>query len=502
MDFVFGKENIELAYVPSIRNFYSIASINSIAYLNSKIEMPLRQNQHAFSKQDTAPLQAYAGSHRFSWTTELRHILSRKFSKIIWWPLFKIQQRWFTNSPFMLSCREMREFDKLWATIQKGAFAYNNLFLGLSPFRRHDTDLADITTLALFFGDEFIDGLAAATGKPFIQKLIEDNDRQFHLHKKLNGKKVSLQYRFRIDQLLPPEILNQHNKKYDVSYQKFYQLLHHFLYLMNEYLGKLSFEKANKVADRIAESCNTCVASFLHDVHDNSSDRGHLNNEASVLHFHESKTAYMQEKLLELRCTLADKEQAMFSVQIPGWLDVMRVVQIYDDIQDMIIDDGLQDNLVLSTAYHYFPSEWSWFCSRKNKLKLQNEQHLLLSLYMPCSLQHCMQLAADKIKTMNWEQQKVMHYLLLKNKYLVYRENFFPEDDFLFNFYWHIKNKMDHLSVESIKSFVVDTCTHLKETRRGLLKNVDPSTAYQLRYNLFLLSHHEKALILDKVIIK
>jgi hypothetical protein len=61
---------------------------------------------------------------------------------------------------------------------------------------------------------------------------------------------------------------------------------------------------------------------------------------------------------------------------------------------------------------------------------------------------------------------------------------------------------MDHLSVEAIKSFVVDTCTHLKETRRGLLKNVDPSTAYQLRYNLFLLSHHEKALILDKVIIK
>jgi hypothetical protein len=210
----------------------------------------------------------------------------------------------------------------------------------------------------------------------------------------------------------------------------------------------------------------------------------------------------MQEKLLELRCALADKEQAMFSIQIPGWLDVMRVVQIYDDIQDMIIDDGLQDNLVLSTAYHYFPDEWNWFCSHKNKLRLQDEQYLLLSLYMPCSLQHCMQLAAGKIKTMNWEQQKIMHHLLLKNKYLVYRENFFPKDDFLFNFYWCIKNRMEHLPPEAVKSFVIDTCIHLKETRRGLLRNVGFSTAYRLRYNLFTLSHREKALIFDEAIAK
>ena len=210
----------------------------------------------------------------------------------------------------------------------------------------------------------------------------------------------------------------------------------------------------------------------------------------------------MQEKLLELRCVLAGKEQAMFSIQIPGWLDIMRVVQIYDDIQDMVIDDGVQDNLVLSTAYHYFPGEWEWFSGHKKVLKLQSRQYLLLSLYMPCSLQHCMQLAADKIKTMNWEQQKIMHYLLLKNKYIVYRENFFPKDDLLFNFYWHIKNKMGHLSTESAKSFAIDTCILLKETRRELLKSVDFSTTYQLRYNLFTLSHREKALIFDKIIAK
>ena len=463
--------------------------------------MPLLQNQLTVSWQTSVSLHAYSGSHKFLWTAELRHFLSRKFLRIFWWPLFKFQQRWFTHSPFMISCRQMPEFDKLWSTIQKGAFAYNNLFLELSPFRRHSTDLADITTLALFFGDEFIDGLAETAGKPFIQRLMEDDHQQFYLCKKVSGNKVSLHYRLRLDQLMPPEILDRVNKKYCISYRKFYELLQHFLCLMNEYLGRLKFEKADKAADKIADSCNTCFESFLHDVH-SCYDHGHLHNEASVLHFHESKTTYMQEKLLELRCVLAGKEQAMFSIQIPGWLDIMRVVQIYDDIQDMVIDDGVQDNLVLSTAYHYFPGEWEWFSGHKKVLKLQSRQYLLLSLYMPCSLQHCMQLAADKIKTMNWEQQKIMHYLLLKNKYIVYRENFFPKDDLLFNFYWHIKNKMAHLSTESTKSFAIDTCILLKETRRELLKNVDFSTTYQLRYNLFTLSHQEKALIFDKIIAK
>jgi hypothetical protein len=61
---------------------------------------------------------------------------------------------------------------------------------------------------------------------------------------------------------------------------------------------------------------------------------------------------------------------------------------------------------------------------------------------------------------------------------------------------------MEHLATESIKSFAIDTCMLLKETRRELLKSVDFSTTYQLRYNLFTLSHQEKALIFDKIIAK
>ena len=58
----------------------------------------------------------------------------------------------------------------------------------------------------------------------------------------------------------------------------------------------------------------------------------------------------MQKKLLGLRCILANKEQLMKSTQAVGWMDIMRVIQIYDDIQDTLIDDGLQDNILLSIA--------------------------------------------------------------------------------------------------------------------------------------------------------
>src|SRR5205809_595500 len=176
--------------------------------------MPLPQNQlAAIPVQASVPLQVYTGPGNFSWASELRHLFSIKFLKILGWPFFKFRQRWFSHSAFLKSCKKLPGFKQLWNTIQKGAYAYNSLFLGLSPFCRHQTDLADITTLALFFGDEFIDGLAETAGKPFIQRLMEDDHQQFYLCKKVYGNKVSLHYRLRLDQLVPPEILDRINKK-------------------------------------------------------------------------------------------------------------------------------------------------------------------------------------------------------------------------------------------------------------------------------------------------
>ncbi|MFN2437810.1 MAG: hypothetical protein ABR503_01335 [Chitinophagaceae bacterium] len=292
------------------------------------------------------------------------------------------------------------------------------------------------------------------------------------------------------------------NSKYQITYERFYELLKCLLHVINEYLGRLPFAKAEKAALKIADASNTCFESFMHDVGTCQA----LNNippVANVLFFHEAKTAYMQKKLLELRCILVNNKEAMNNVQTPGWLDIMRVIQIYDDIQDAIIDDELQDNLLLSTACHNFPSEWEWFVTHKTSLKQTEKTPLLLSLYMPCSMEYCLQLASDKIKAMNWEQQKIMHYLLFKTKYILYREkmdkNFAVRDKFLLQFYMRTKGRMSHLQEQVIKSNAINICVHIPRERKQLLKKLDFTTAYQLRYNLLSVSAETKAAIFDAV---
>src|SRR6476659_6932484 len=103
-------------------------------FMNSdRTEMPLPQNDLLISTP--VQLQAYPGLGKFSWSSELRHLSSKRFLSIFWWPAFQYHQRWFTNSDFFLSCKQLPEFTDLWKTIQKGAFAYNTLFFRMSPSR-------------------------------------------------------------------------------------------------------------------------------------------------------------------------------------------------------------------------------------------------------------------------------------------------------------------------------------------------------------------------------
>ena len=118
-------------------------------------------------------------------------------------------------------------------------------------------------------------------------------------------------------------------------------------------------------------------------------------------------------------------------------------------------------------------------------------------------MEYYFQLASDKIKAMNWEQQKIMHYLIFKNKYVLYKENtdesITDKGGFLLQFYLRIKERMPHLPVQAVKSYAINTCIHLKEERKQLLRKVNFSTAYQLRYNLLLLTDEAKAAIFDTV---
>ncbi len=474
-----------------------------VLIFGEKAMPPLPQNSPVLIAPAYPTLQHYAHDVKFSWASECMHLFSFRTLHIIGWPLFALRQRRLDQLALLKSCNAIPGFSDLWRTIQKGSFAYNRLFLRANPFHSPATDLADITTLALFFGDEFIDGIAGVAGKPVIRQFIKNDPDRFYLKKKIASNKVLLQYRFNLKRLLHPGIWKQVNAKYQINYQQFYDLLGSFLQLINKQLGKLAFTIAEKTADKIADACNTCFDSFLHDVN-SCPETGKIVSPPSVQNFHELKTAYMQIKLLELRCILTGKEEAMLSVQSRGWVDIMRVIQIYDDIHDAAIDAGIQDNLFLSIASYYFPVEWEWFILHKHKINQQKQNPVLLSLYMPCTMEHCLRLAADKIKTMNWEQQKIMHYLLFKNQYLLFTER----DDkdlttrnsgFLEQFYDRIKIRMPHLSQEAIRSYAIDTCVHLPGIRKQLLGKIGFSMAYQLRYNLLSVPTETKAAVFEKM---
>jgi len=465
--------------------------------------MPFSQKNLAIDTTVYPPLQHYTCDAKFSWASECSHLFSSRSMHIFNWPVFLFRQRHFNASPLFQSCKSLPGFSGLWKTIQKGSFAYNSLFLGLSPYQpTSPTHLADITTLALFFGDAFIDGMAATAGKPFIQQLVRDNPDRFCLKKKIKGNKVILQYCFKLNRLVAPAIMHEINPTYGVTYQHFHGLLAGFLQLINQLLGELPFEKADRTAAKIAEACNTCLKSFLHDVN-SCHTAGNLTSPSAVLNFHELKTAYMQTKLLELRCILADKEDAMTRIETPGWVNIMRVIQIYDDIHDAMLDDGVQDNLLLSAAAHFFPEEWVWFTHHKHLAEEKNGNPLLLSLYMPCSMEYCLQLAAGKIATMNWEQQKIMHYLIFKNNYALFsvreEDDLANREEFVTDFYHRVKDRMPHLPVQAIKNYVIDTCIHLPGVRKQLLSKVSFSKAYQLRYNLLSVPPETKAAIFDAV---
>jgi hypothetical protein len=215
----------------------------------------------------------------------------------------------------------------------------------------------------------------------------------------------------------------------------------------------------------------------------------------------------MQKKLLELRCLLAGKDQVMNSSQAEGWLDIMRVVQIYDDMHDVVNDDGFQDNLLLSVAYHYFPGEWNWFCRNKTRLLEAKDRSLLLFLNMPCSMDRCMQMAKDKIEKMSWEQQKIMHYVLFKNSVIAYNEkasdavrHSLTPEDFLLEIYDNVKEKMSHLPSILMKSYAVSAFFHLSKERKQLLKGLGFLTAYQLKHNLLSVSAGIKAGVFDRIV--
>lgn len=388
----------------------------------------------------------------------------------------------------------------LMKTISKGAFAYNTLFLRLPPLGKNAvaTRLADITCLAILFGDEFIDGICVATGKEYIRDVVKKQPEIFYLKAGCETGKTCLRYNFNIEEIIPAPILDLKNEKYQLSYRDFNSLLLLLQDHMNSLITQLPANKREAAAEQIAEVCNTCIDTYLHDIHyppvqDLDADL------AVLLSFHDAKNRKIQQKLLQLRCLLADRPELMHLKEAEGWLEIISIMQFYDDMLDAGGDDGFQDNLLLCIAKKYFPGELDWFRSHYASCTVSPQ---MVALHMPATIQYCYRLIAGKMQCMNWEQKKIANYLLFKDWFSSGDEKSMDLSSgmdslkSIFNRFWQ---QMPHLTEQQVKAYVINTCFLWKPARRMLKKQLAYSDYYQLRYDLLSIEEHFKSRIFDQL---
>ena len=105
---------------------------------------------------------------------------------------------------------------------------------------------------------------------------------------------------------------------------------------------------------------------------------------------------------------------------------------------------------------------------------------------------------------MNWEQQKIMHYLLFKNWFIAGKdrasETFAPGNIVSLQEVFNRLNAMMPAADEAlVKAYVVATCFHSRTGRRWIRKKLGWSKYYRLRYNLLSISTLEKSTFFDKM---
>jgi hypothetical protein len=97
------------------------------------------------------------------------------------WQPFRSRNDFFTRHTFFKSAFKLPHFNKLWNNICKGSFAYNTFLFRKPAFSKNynNTFLADLTCLALLFGDEFIDGICTEIDKTTVQQLLREKETSF-----------------------------------------------------------------------------------------------------------------------------------------------------------------------------------------------------------------------------------------------------------------------------------------------------------------------------------
>ena len=311
---------------------------------------------------------------------------------------------------------QFKELLQVRNNIEKGSFAYDTLLFKQSPFQlfKNKSHLANLVCLAILFGDEFIDGIAAVHGKQNIQAILSSQTVDYYLHHKKWNDRHELYYAFDICDVLPQNVLESTNIKYGITYKAFYSHLQFLLQEMNNHLNKLEDEKAVEAAQLICRACNKCFDTYKTDI--NEFDENY--SLADLLQYQKTKDDDIIQVLLTLRAVLLNKKQLNYQKQFSSWSSMVRSMQLYDDMQDVAGDCNFQMNVLCYFAKNYFTGEWQWLLQHKERLQQCRglELHSTISLNMPASCIITMQYARNIAHTrLSWVQRKIQNYLWRKN---------------------------------------------------------------------------------------
>jgi len=311
---------------------------------------------------------------------------------------------------------QFKELLQVRNNIEKGSFAYDTMLFKQSALQvfKNKSHLANLVCLAILFGDEFIDGIAQQHGKQNIQHILNTRNADFNLRSRQNGNRCELYYEFDICRVLPENVLNSVNTKYDISYKTFYGHLLFLLGEINAHLNKLSDKKQAEAAELICRVCNRCFDTYKADIHSFNSNYTLQN----LLQYQKTKDDDIIQVLLTLRAVLLDKKQLQYQKQFASWSSMVRSMQLYDDMQDAAADCDFQMNALCYFAKNYCIIEWQWLqLNKPNIQKLSGlALHSTISLNMPASCILCYQYATNIAHTkLSWVQRKIQNYLWRKN---------------------------------------------------------------------------------------
>jgi hypothetical protein len=436
------------------------------------------------------------------WKDEVAHWFDPiNFYVYLWQPV-RLRNRLLTDHSFFKKAFQLPHFNTLWDNICKGSFAYNTFLFRKPAFSKNykNTFLADLTCLALLFGDEFIDGICGEVGKEKVQQLLKEKGNTFYLDIKNGSSCPRLEYSFDLYKLIPENIWKLKNEKYGITYKEFYELLNDLLSVMNDRLKKMNTSIAGKAALKIKEACDLCFDTFIHDVKDIPVQLFYKGMIPPTT-WHEKKNRSIQMRLLELRCVLFGRSPDRLEKNFTGWLDIISTMQVYDDMQDCRTDEHFQDNLLLAFAAGNFPDEMEWFHQNKKKEYDDEQWRMEVSLNMPCSVYLCTKFTKDRMaQNMNWVQKKICNYLWknnwfnsagepqLERKFAEVLEKTFPV---------FILTK----SETEWKSYAIEICFHDKLLRKYILSKTGFLTKYFLFVNFLHMSSFEKTALAKKVIL-